>query len=350
MSTANLPALYTYLQEEKTRAYVADQIEESQLMVPPFEKMENLTNTSYAQAHFQFQQDGNVNILVNRDGEVMESVFSMTGVLTGKSTMPYLTNRELTQIPAYGRFGHQYIALTAPGLSTIATIKHAISVVHVMASLICPEGSLRPLTDLFLDGEDAVLASAPLGTPAHHAHPDDTPLVLTQQQDPNGHVQQYCQQRGLLVLQDNQVDVFPGFAQGNVSHLRSRFVRMAAYLSTSAGMYDLHGGTSGALLRAGQIVRVEVGFRIVPVGQGKFALRMDLKSAAIMNDDVVAAMAFAEAATRINSARRTISVAGPGPSTILARVKRAKRNQAATEKDVADMDTLGDLPFPPAST
>ena len=62
----------------------------------------------------------------------------------------------------------------------------------------------------------------------------------------------------------------------------------ATYISTSAGLYDLHGGTSGALLRAGQIVRAEVGFRVVPVGGGRFALRMDLKSATIINDDIVA--------------------------------------------------------------
>ncbi|VDC02637.1 unnamed protein product [Peniophora sp. CBMAI 1063] len=193
MSYSNISGLYTYLWEQKSQAYVADQIDKAQLLVPAFEKIENLTNTSYVQMYLIFQQDGNVKILISRDGEVMESVFSMTAVLTDKSAMPYSTYKELMQTPPWGPFGHQYVVLTAPGLSTIATIKEAISVVHVIAALTCPEGSLRLLTDLFLEGDDAVIASTPLGTQAAHAHLDDTPVVLTQQQDPNSHVQQYCQ-------------------------------------------------------------------------------------------------------------------------------------------------------------
>lgn len=48
----------------------------------------------------------------------------------------------------------------------------------------------------------------------------------------------------------------------------------------------MHEAPSGQVLRAGQIVQVEVGFRIVPAGH-QFNLRMDLKSVAIINDDIV---------------------------------------------------------------
>ena len=53
------------------------------------------------------------------------------------------------------------------------------------------------------------------------------------------------------------------------------------------GLYKLYGGSAGALLRPGQIVRVEVGFKIVPAGR-QTMLRMDLKSVTIINDDIVA--------------------------------------------------------------
>ena len=54
-----------------------------------------------------------------------------------------------------------------------------------------------------------------------------------------------------------------------------------------AGEYELLGGTCGAFLRQGQIVRVEVGFRIVPAGPTMSAMRMDLKSVTIIDDDIV---------------------------------------------------------------
>ena len=54
-----------------------------------------------------------------------------------------------------------------------------------------------------------------------------------------------------------------------------------------AGLYELHGGTAGAILRPGQIVRLEVGFKIVPAGR-QTLLRMDLKNVTIVNDEIVA--------------------------------------------------------------
>ena len=53
-----------------------------------------------------------------------------------------------------------------------------------------------------------------------------------------------------------------------------------------AGEYKVHGGNLGAFLRQGQIVRIEVGFRIVPAGFQSM-MRMDLKSITIINDDIV---------------------------------------------------------------
>lgn len=46
---------------------------------------------------------------------------------------------------------------------------------------------------------------------------------------------------------------------------------------------------SGKLLRRGQVVKLELGFRIVSVGQ-QFALRTDLKAISIINEDVAQVM------------------------------------------------------------
>ena len=54
MSTNNIFALYAHLRDPKVQAYVADQIDEAQLMVPAFEKIENLTNVCrWSQSNLQ---------------------------------------------------------------------------------------------------------------------------------------------------------------------------------------------------------------------------------------------------------------------------------------------------------
>lgn len=52
-----------------------------------------------------------------------------------------------------------------------------------------------------------------------------------------------------------------------------------------AGQYELHGSASGALVRPGQVVCIEVGFGIVPAGH-QYVHRMDLKSVVIINDNI----------------------------------------------------------------
>lgn len=53
-----------------------------------------------------------------------------------------------------------------------------------------------------------------------------------------------------------------------------------------AGEYETYGdGVAGATLRSGQIVRCEVGFRIVPAG-AQSMMRMELKTVEILNANV----------------------------------------------------------------
>ena len=83
-----------------------------------------------------------------------------------------------------------------------------------MARLCQAEGKLKPSSDLMIEGEDVFLISTPLGTNAAHALADDLPLTLTHQQDPEGIVANYVNQRNQVILADNQVDVYLAAHQG----------------------------------------------------------------------------------------------------------------------------------------
>lgn len=98
-------------------------------------------------------------------------------------------------------------------------------------------------------------------------------------------LREFMCKRNLVVLEDNQVNVY-------LAHHREKYVfypcPVSYYLTVyRAGEYKLHGGASGALVCSGQIIRLEVGFRIVPAGH-QYVHRMDLKSVVIFNDDICA--------------------------------------------------------------
>ncbi|KZV59999.1 hypothetical protein PENSPDRAFT_671973 [Peniophora sp. CONT] len=130
-------------------------------------------------------------------------------------------------------------------------------------------------------------------------------------------------------------------------------VEMCVYLAThlpKAGMYELHGGSCGPLLRAGQVVRAEVGFQIVPAGKNRYMLRMDLKSVAIINDKIVVTMAFAGVTAVSTQAKQTISLSSAGPSGLVVaskpRIKRTNRKPKNLNKESQDVEaTMIELPF-----
>ncbi|KZV60301.1 hypothetical protein PENSPDRAFT_694389 [Peniophora sp. CONT] len=325
-SLTRLPDIFTYARTPKVQAFIADHMEESVLMVSMFQQLRPLKDPEFAWEHFQFVPDAHdVSILCRHDGEDTEATFYIPGILAQKSIMPYARFNDISQGMAWGQAAQQYVMLAMPGLQDMEDIKQAIGYIHVMGSLAYPEGQVRPLTDLIVDGEEVICASTPLGTPLHHTIPTDIPLVLTQQQDPNGVVTQYVQQRNMVILEDNQVDVY-----------------LATHLP-KAGMYELHGGSCGPL-------RAEVGFRIVPAGKNRYMLRMDLKSVAIINDKIVATMAFAGVTAVSTQAKQTISLSSAGPSGLVVaskpRVKRANRKPKNLNKESQDAEaTMIELPF-----
>lgn len=113
----------------------------------------------------------------------------------------------MNDVGPWARVGEQHVVLVTPGLDHIQTVKAAISNLQVLAS-IRSERPVKPVTDLIVDGEHSICASTALGTAPAHAIATDVPLILTQQQDPRGVVAGFVHQRGLLILEDNQVDVY----------------------------------------------------------------------------------------------------------------------------------------------
>ena len=79
-----------------------------------------------------------------------------------------------------------------------------------MARLHRPKDPLRPLENLIIDGDGALYVGNALSTPRSRLLADDEPLTLSDEQDPNGVVMQWINQRDHVILEDNQVDVFMG--------------------------------------------------------------------------------------------------------------------------------------------
>lgn len=106
--------------------------------------------------------------------------------------------------------GYQYIALFAPENPYFDKVLEAVRNLHVMARLSRAENVVKPMLELVIDGEEAILASTPFSTPRNRLLEGDEPLTLTNEQDPNGILTAYAQQRGHVFLSENQVDVFMG--------------------------------------------------------------------------------------------------------------------------------------------
>ena len=119
----------------------------------------------------------------------------------------YFVDR-LSKSESYVPAAHQFVVLTDPGVEIFAKVNEALHNFHVMARLRRPEGTLKPRTDLILDGDHAICASTAIPTPRKRMFDDDEPLTLTELQDPKGVVTAYTTQRDHVILEDNQVDVY----------------------------------------------------------------------------------------------------------------------------------------------
>ncbi|VDC00229.1 unnamed protein product [Peniophora sp. CBMAI 1063] len=288
-----------YLRDPKVQACVADQVNESMMAGPLFNQLKVYADREIATQNMYFvdEPDGSA-ILCSREGMAAENVQETTFYATG-----VFLNRHEGFVPS----AHQYVVLADNGDTDFKNFQKAIQNFWVMACLRRPEGKLRPLNDLVINGNQAICISTPISTPRNRMCEGDEPLTLTADQDSQG-----------IVMQ--------------------------------AGEYELHSGVCGAFLRQGQIVQVEVSFKIVPAGH-QFCLRMDLKSVVIINDDIVATMAWAEADAEAAEKTNVISVSSAGPSGTAikvkgrSKVKRVPRKPKNLVKEVEGDADMCKLPF-----
>lgn len=234
------------LRNPEVQAYVADQIEEAQLQVPLFNRLDILADVcpgtlplwvleltqwqrEAALQNFMWAKDAkNVFLYVKRDSVENEAIFQVSGVVASQAVMPFNTFQEsvILRFLTYGHCGlltcacrlngidsptppaHQYIVLFAPENAYFKRVIQAIRNVHVTAELSQADGVVRPQFDFKVGDDCALLASTPVSTPRKLLSEDDEPLMLTDDQDPKRVATRYAQTRGNVFLMDNQVDVF----------------------------------------------------------------------------------------------------------------------------------------------
>lgn len=122
-------------------------------------------------------------ILCNREHEVQEATFFFTGVVTNHSLMPFATTKEyivtflflviqtmLTSKSSINKTEpwlppfHQYVVCAMPGLKSFDNVVRAINTTYVIARLRLKEGLREPMTNLVVDGEEAICAMTLFGT------------------------------------------------------------------------------------------------------------------------------------------------------------------------------------------
>ncbi|VDB96860.1 unnamed protein product [Peniophora sp. CBMAI 1063] len=227
--------------------------------------------------------------------------------------------------------GNQYVALMGPEVPDFNACLRAIDNIYVMGRLRLAEGELKPQTGVEIDGTTAIVAGTPVGTPRGRMLDGDEPLSLSEDQDPRGIVTKWLAQRGQVVLPENQVDVWLASRKGE------------------AGEYEFHTDKpAGAILRAGQIVLCEVGFRIVPAGKESKVMRTELKTVAIVNANLTSELAFAQndANNMAGVGKNIISISSAGPSGLTIKEKaRVKRAPRVHRKGNAREEPMDALPF-----
>lgn len=103
--------------------------------------------------------------------------------------------------------GHQWVALAGFGLRTHELSRAALGTLHIMGGFDCPEGALKPLLNVEIDGESVMCASLPLCTPRTILRSDSEEVKLKKSEDPNGIVATFASKRNAVITSDNLVHI-----------------------------------------------------------------------------------------------------------------------------------------------
>ncbi|KZV61312.1 hypothetical protein PENSPDRAFT_671096 [Peniophora sp. CONT] len=309
----------------KNMAIAQDAIVAGNLKVPMKKAMSTYADPHIISEFVHFVDDWQHKTAVLCDrGTLRESSFFFTGLVWKAGCMPFVNMRDVTRPEPLAPQGAQHLILATLGLPELQRAKEGIANIHVNAGLRRRVGGLRPLREFDVDGEECICLSLPFSTKPEHVMKHEKVVPLPDVLDPRGVVASFAQRRGNVITNRNLLDVFLAEPKGE------------------AGLFEPL-QTSPEVLRPGQVVRVEVVFRIVPAGNDS-ALRMDVKSVLIINTKVAESIAYAEFKEKqveLSAQRDTFSLGGPGPSGTVIQphggFNKAGQHSTSAQDDDDDM-------------
>ncbi|VDB96797.1 unnamed protein product [Peniophora sp. CBMAI 1063] len=302
------------LYEAKNMSIAQDAMTEGMLKVPVHKNLQHYADVrvyssrkpdlsahniqrNFAQDHVYFVDDHakKTSILCER-GTLREASTCFTAMVWHLSVMPFLFQHDVNRNENWARSGAQHLILATLGLPETQRVKEGIQNIHTMASLRTRQNGLKAFRNYTVAGEDTICLSLPFSTHPEHVLPHEKIISIPPVLDPRGVASSYVERKGHVVTSRNLLDVW------------------LADPTHEAGRYRCD-PVLPEILRQGQIVRVEVVFRIVPAGND-VALRMDMKSVVIINTEVATNIAFAERALELQREQEltTYLLGGAGPS------------------------------------
>ncbi|EIM79203.1 uncharacterized protein STEHIDRAFT_163870 [Stereum hirsutum FP-91666 SS1] len=256
--------LLRFLSVPENKAYAKEVIRR---VTDDYDNTQDLASYGKRNIHVEKKKDGHSAILVetnvdeNDQQETIEPSFVLAGILVQSNLPPIRTQN---QIPEVAMSAMQEISIIAADDETLCNVITAIEDIHALFGLEFPSGALKHTKRESFEGQQGLTFGTRYFTPSHVCK-GETSENLPKAIDPFGLLTKAVGGRGKH-LQDNMVR----YHQHKINAAKSKWAR-----------------TEPSRFRVGQIVQLEVSFRVVPTND-KMMYRMVplLRSIALLDNEL----------------------------------------------------------------
>ncbi|KZV66500.1 hypothetical protein PENSPDRAFT_688971 [Peniophora sp. CONT] len=266
--TQHLPIEERLMWEGNNREALWEAMDNGICRIPLLERLDTYSSPHTAMRELVFIQNGTRTVLCQRlpDGNGLEAGLIVTGVVSSANVMPFTRNEQTRLQTLWSAPGTQSIALVGYDHTTFGLATEAITNIRTMARAHCIDGFREEPCDILMHEQTAIVAQTPLATPRRLVKPDSTRVPHNPLRDPYNIVSDWCALGECVVLEENHVEMYQALETDVEGRFKYSFL-------------------SGDTIRYGQVVRLELGFQIVPC-DGWFKLNIDLRSITLIDSRV----------------------------------------------------------------
>lgn len=181
--------------------------------------------------------------------------------------------------------GTQSIAVMGLGNPMFGEATSAISNFYAMATMQCPPGILKEYQQITQCNEKLIIAQLPLATPKHLVPQSQKSTPYTATEDPFQIVNRWAQRRNWTITDDNRISVSRAVRTAEYAVVQSTNMHTHTNRSYRAGKFTYR-SESGGIVRYGQVVCLEMGFKIVPINERQVEMRNVLYSISVIDSTI----------------------------------------------------------------